>query len=207
MELIKIVITGGPCGGKSSAAEAIRSVFAPKGYTVLFVSETATELIRGGVAPWTCGTTAEYQACLMKLQLKKEDVFEEAAATMGAEKVLLVCDRGALDSKAYMTEGEFQREIRAMGQTEQALLHRYHAVFHLVSAAKGAECFYTTDNNSARTETPTQAADLDDRALEAWKEHPYCYKIEPAPNFGEKLNRLTDAIQSFLQASERAMYK
>ena len=32
-----------------------------KGYQVLFVPETATELITGGVAPWTCGDNLNCQ--------------------------------------------------------------------------------------------------------------------------------------------------
>ena len=43
--------------------------------------ETATELITGGVAPWTCGTNAEYQKCQLKLQIEKENIFEQAART------------------------------------------------------------------------------------------------------------------------------
>ena len=59
MEISKIVITGGPCAGKSTAMSWIQNAFTQLGYTVLFVPETATELITGGVAPWTCGTNAE----------------------------------------------------------------------------------------------------------------------------------------------------
>ena len=33
---------------------------------------------------------------------------------------------------------------------------RYDAVFHLVTAAQGAERFYTLENNQARSETPEQ---------------------------------------------------
>ena len=72
MQISKIVLTGGPCAGKSTAMSRIQEEFGELGYTVLFVPETATELITGGVAPWTCCTVAEYQICLLKLQLKKE---------------------------------------------------------------------------------------------------------------------------------------
>ena len=65
MQITKIVITGGPCGGKSTAMRWISHVFTEAGYKVLFVPETATELICGGVAPWTCGTNAEYQKVQM----------------------------------------------------------------------------------------------------------------------------------------------
>ena len=100
MEITKIVITGGPCAGKSTAMSWIQNAFTQMGYTVLFVPETATELITGGVAPWTCGTSGEYQKCQLQLQLDKEKVFEQAAKTMDTSKVLIVCDRGALDNNS-----------------------------------------------------------------------------------------------------------
>ena len=82
MEITKIVITGGPCAGKTTAMSWIQSNFTKLGYTVLFVPETATELITGGVAPWTCGSNMEYQKCQMQLQLEKEKIFEQGALTM-----------------------------------------------------------------------------------------------------------------------------
>ena len=54
MDITKIVITGGPCAGKTTALSWIMNSFTEKGYVVLIVPETATELINGGVAPWTC---------------------------------------------------------------------------------------------------------------------------------------------------------
>ena len=56
MEIIKMVITGGPCAGKSTAMSRIQNTLANMGYKALFIGETASELITGGVAPWTCGT-------------------------------------------------------------------------------------------------------------------------------------------------------
>ena len=107
MSVSKIVITGGPCAGKTTGMSWIQNAFTERGYKVLFISETATELISGGVAPWTCSTNVEYQKCQMKLQIEKEKVFEQAAGTMDSGKILIVCDRGALDNKAYMTEADF----------------------------------------------------------------------------------------------------
>ena len=110
MNISKIVITGGPCAGKTTGMSRIQNAFTEKGYTVLFIPETATELISGGVAPWTCASNGFYQKCQMKLQLEKEKVFELAARSMNTDKVLIVCDRGALDNKAYMTDSEDRRE-------------------------------------------------------------------------------------------------
>lgn len=73
MEIRKIIITGGPCAGKSTAMSWIQNAFTQMEYQVLFVPETATELITGGVAPWTCGCNFDYQICQMKLQMEKKN--------------------------------------------------------------------------------------------------------------------------------------
>ena len=46
MSITKIVITGGPCAGKTTGLSRIEEEFSNRGYTVLFVSEVATELIK-----------------------------------------------------------------------------------------------------------------------------------------------------------------
>ena len=202
MQINKIVITGGPCAGKTTAMSWIQSYFTKLGYTVLFVPETATELITGGVAPWTCGTNAQFQTCQMQLQMEKERIFHQAAAGMKAEKVLIVCDRGTIDNRAYMSELEFAQVMAAVGQSEVALRDSYDAVFHLVTAAKGAEKFYTTANNAARTETVEQAAALDDKLIAAWTGHPHLRVIDNATDFDDKLKRLMAEISAFLGEPE-----
>lgn len=202
MQITKIVITGGPCAGKSTAMSWIQNAFTQIGYTVLFVPETATELITGGVAPWTCGTNAEYQKCQMRLQIEKEKIFEQAARTMTADKILIVCDRGALDNKAYMTESEFAEVMSFIGSNEVTLRDSYDAVFHLVTAAKGAEEFYTTANNTARTETVEEAAELDDKLISAWTGHPHLRVIDNTMSFDDKMKKLIEEIDSFLGEPE-----
>ncbi len=194
----KIVITGGPCAGKTTAMSWIANNLPQKGYRVLFVPETATELIGGGLTPWGCGTNLDYQRCQMELQLTKERLFERGARTMPADKVLIVCDRGAMDNKAYMTDEEFRRLCEEMHTSEGELRDRYDAVFHLVTAAKGAEEAYTFANNAARYETVEQAAALDDRIIAAWTGHPHLRIIDNTTAFEEKLERLLHEILSFL---------
>lgn len=202
MEITKIVVTGGPCAGKSTAMSWIQNAFTQMGYTVLFISETATELITGGVAPWSCCTNADFQKCLLKLQLEKEKVFEKAAGAMNSDKILIVCDRGALDNKAYMTSEEFSETLCHLGTNEVELRDNYDAVFHLVTAAKGALEFYTTENNTARTETPEEAALMDDKLISAWTGHPHLRVIDNTTDFESKMNRLISEISSFLGEPE-----
>ena len=201
-QIPKIVITGGPCAGKTTALSWIQNYYTKLGYRTLFIPESATELIGGGVAPWTTGSPMDFQKCITQLQLEKERIFAQAAATMPEEKLLLVCDRGVLDNKAYMSDGEFDEILTALGHSEVELRDNYDAVFHLVSAAKGADRFYTTENNSARTETVEQAAALDDKIIAAWTGHPHLRIIDNATDLHDKLERLVGEISAFLGEPE-----
>lgn len=201
-QISKIVITGGPCAGKTTAMSWIQNAFSERGYVVLFVPETATELITGGIAPWNCATNRHFQEYLLQLQMEKEAVYERAATDMACEKVLIVCDRGFLDNKAYMTEEEFELVLTNQNSNEVEMRDRYDAVFHLVTAAKGAEEFYTLSNNTARTETVEQAAALDDKLIAAWTGHPHLRVIDNTTAFEEKMRRLIGEIALFLGEPE-----
>lgn len=121
---------------------------------------------------------------------------------MHSEKVLIVCDRGVLDNKAYMTDEEFAAMLQYIGTNEVTLRDNYDAVFHLVTAAKGAEEFYTTANNTARTETVQQAAALDDKLIAAWTGHPHLRIIDNTLGFEDKMRQLISEIATFLGEPE-----
>lgn len=199
MEIVKIVITGGPCAGKTEAMNVIKETFTNKGYVVLFIPETATELITGGVCPWTTGTNLDYQICQCKLQAYKENIFHEAISTMPQDKFLLVCDRGMLDNRAYMSEEEFEICLDKLNTTEEEVNKSYDAIFHLETAAKGLEQYYQLENNAARYETVEEAAALDDRLIKAWSNHPNHIIIRNNEDFDAKINLLIYEISRFIK--------
>ena len=196
--MTKIVLTGGPCAGKTSALPRIREEFEKAGYTVLTVPETATELIGGGVAPWTCGKRSDFQKCRLKLQIEKEKIYERAAGTMSGEKILIVCDRGALDTKCYSTDEEFDEALKLVGAGEVELRDSYDAVFHLVSAGSGALPDYSTGDGTGRSETPEESAELDNKLISAWCGHPHLRVIGCKESFDDKMSELIKEIKAFL---------
>lgn len=201
-KISKIVLTGGPCAGKTTALNWINNYFSKRGYTVLSVSETATELISSGVAPWTSETNYDYQIVQMKLQKIKEQIFDEAAKKMKNDRILIVCDRGILDNKAYMKDAQFKQILKELQTNETKERDSYDAVFHLVSAAKGKEEVYTLENNMARTESLEEARLLDDKIISSWTGHPHFRIIDNSTEFEEKLERLLQEITSFLGEPE-----
>lgn len=202
-QIYKIVITGGPCAGKTTALNYIKEAFEQRGYTPIFCPETATELISGGVAPWTCTTNVEYQHCQLGLQHAKEQIFLEAANHMPPEKMVIIFDRGFLDNKVYMTDEEFTGLLEEMSFSEDKTRNWYDGIFHLETAAKGDEDAYTLSNNGARYETALQACELDDKLIKAWDGHPYHRIIGHEYDFEDKMQHLIRELNLFIDEMEK----
>lgn len=202
MKISKIVLTGGPCGGKSTALKRIENEFTQKGYKVIFIPETATELITSGISPATYDKIVDFERAVLEMQKRKEDTILTAVKKFPNEKILIVCDRGILDNKAFISDEEFKLILDEKNLNEISVRDSYDAVFHLVTAAKGAEEFYTTDNNEARSETAEAAAELDDKFITAWAGHPHLRVIDNSTDFENKIKRLITEISVFLGEPE-----
>lgn len=200
-KITKIVLTGGPCAGKTTAMNWIQNFFQKQGYKVLFVPETATELITGGLTPWETKTYSDFESILFDLQMEKEKLFEEGAKKLPNEKILIVCDRGLLDNKAYMPKRDFDYLLKSKKLSEVKLRDSYDAVFHLVTAAKGAKKYYNLDN-AARTETVEEATKIDDSLIASWTGNPHFRIIDNSTDFETKMKRLLKEISNVLGEPE-----
>jgi len=197
MKIKKVVITGGPCSGKTAARERIKREFTEMGYSVLFIPETATELITGGIAPWTMRTPYDYQMMQIRLQIYKEKIFGESALILADKKdVIIVCDRGLIDNRAYMSEDEFVKAMAEVGLNEETILNSYDAVFHLSTIAGSDD--YTLSNNEARTESAKEALMLDEKLASAWGKHPVFRFINCEKDFNKKLEILISEMKAVL---------
>ena len=201
-KITKIVVTGGPCAGKSTAISWIQNAFTKLGYKVIFIPETSTELITAGINLSSCNSPLDFEKGLVKLQLEKEKIYEDIAKEMPYSKILIVCDRGVMDNKAYVKPIDFLSILRDIKSNETILRDSYDAVFHLVSAAKGAEKYYTLENNQARSESIEDAAILDDKIISAWTGHPHFRIIDNSSNFDIKMKKLIAEISLFLGEPE-----
>lgn len=195
-KVFKIAVTGGPCAGKTTCMSQLADWLRERGFLVYVVPEVATLLLGGGISLGGLGASemAAFQGRLIRLQMQLEESFEAQARTMLRDAVLL-CDRGAMDPRAYVSEETWQAVLDEHGWTNVALRdQRYSAVLHLVTAAIGAEEFYTTANNAARYETPAQAAAVDQRLRDAWTGHPHLRVIDNSSDFSRKIRRTIEAV-------------
>uniref|UniRef100_A0A7S2R796 NadR/Ttd14 AAA domain-containing protein n=1 Tax=Rhizochromulina marina TaxID=1034831 RepID=A0A7S2R796_9STRA len=194
----KIVLTGGPCAGKTTALERLSSFLRERGFRVYTVPEAATMLFMNGVRFSDLDgedRVVAFQTALMDIQLNLEDSFSAMATATGEPSVVL-CDRGACDGKAYISPGGWQRVIAKRGMDNDIMIRegRYNAVFHLVTAANGAEKFYTLANNNARSEPPEEAREVDVKTQRAWTGHPNHLIFDNSSGFEGKMQRVVDQM-------------
>ncbi len=188
MSIPVIVISGGPCGGKSTFLVRVREWLEEHGIYPIIVSETATEFINAGVTPSVMNPES-FQEQLFMYSLDRESRYLRIASEMNERQVVLLCDRGVLDSAAYMDSDEFMKMITKLGYTKSELMSRYNLVVHLVTAADGAEEFYTLSNNTARSESPEVARALDTKTQRAWLGHPHHIIVDNSTDFATKMVR------------------
>jgi predicted ATPase len=194
-----IVVTGGPCAGKSSCMAGLRAAVEAHGWHMLLIPEVATELIREGVSPFTCASGVAFQVTQFAIERVKEDCYQRVAPGMGHEKVLIVSDRSLLDGRAYVTPDEFDAILAEQDMDLAGIVSRYDGVFHLETTAKGAREAYTLANNKTRSESPEEAVALDDRLIAAWSCHPYQVVIESGTDFDEKVAKLNAAVLELIE--------
>lgn len=200
----KIVLTGGPCAGKTTALDTVVENFTRTGWKVFTVPEVPTMFTKGGMDYLTSNKAFfhEGEKATLEIQLALEEKFMRMAETQEGP-TMVVCDRGTMDISAYMTPEMWAEITAAVGVDNQSMIDSYDLVLHLQTAADGLEQCYTTANNAQRLEQANEegfsiARDLDHKVMEAWKSHPKHVVIKNNLNFGIKLAAVVSEIEKVL---------
>lgn len=187
----KIVITGGPGGGKTTALDLFQREFESR---VKVVPESATILFQAGVER---EDSPERIKILQESIYQTQKAFEESYQRLNSGRLLL-CDRGSLDGLAYWpgTEEEFFKQINSTIEEEIA---RYKAVIFFESGASKSTDMQS--NNPFRHESNSQAVALDKKLQEVWKKHPHFYFVPNSSSFMKKIsdgvNTISDVLKEF----------
>lgn len=173
----RIVVTGGPGGGKTTAADLFRREI---GERVVVVPESATLLFSGGF-PRSSESHARIaaQRAIYHVQTNLEDV----QSARFPDRVLL-CDRGTVDGAAYWP-GPPESYFAAVGSSFERELARYDAVLFFQTAAAGGMSI--EGGNPTRIETNSQAEELDARLHALWSKHQRFFLVPHNPSFVKKI--------------------
>lgn len=194
--IYKVVLTGGPCAGKTTVQAMMSTFFENIGWKVYRVPEAATLLLGGGVkfADLDENDVNTFQENLLKTLLQLEKTYFDMAAT-SKKDTLVISDRGAMDPSSYMKAEQWQTLLDNNNWNNVSLRDaRYDQVIHLVTAAQGAEEFYTLANNHSRSEPVEEARKLDKITQQSWVGHPYVDVIDNSTDFQKKVRRAIDAV-------------
>lgn len=184
----KIVLTGGPGGGKTTAADLFRREI---GENIIVVPEAATMLFGGGF-PRSKETYAAQaaQSAIYHVQKNLEDV----QSALYPDRSLL-CDRGTVDSAIYWPEGS-DSFFTEMNTSKEAEMNRYKAVVFFESAAVGNSSI--EGGNPVRNESLEEARQIDKNLFDMWSDHPSFYHIPHEGSFFTKMERAIKILRELL---------
>ena len=151
----RIVITGGPCAGKSRVWRFLGEAFLGG----VQVPEAATELILDGQSEDSLGVEG-FQRAVYERQL----VLEERGGKKG---LLLLCDRGLPDGLAYCPS-----LFESLGVSPEAVLDRYAVVIQLEVLRDPRAYGLHFGSNPARHEGHGRALALERELKRIYERHP-----------------------------------
>ncbi len=183
----KIVLTGGPSGGKTTALSILKETF---GNQIELVQEAATLIYSGGF-PRKDNSPIHIEHAQRIIFYTVHQLEQLADVTSNAK--LIVCDRGSIDGAVYWPKGP-EDFFKAMGTTLEAELARYDAVIHLSPPPE--KDFYQATN--VRTETLQQAFEIDDKILKIWEKHPNRLVVPRSKHYFEKAEIIKNFVENLL---------
>lgn len=198
-----IVLTGGPCGGKTTILIALAERLEEAGFIVLVAFEGATALMLNRVHPKKLGVET-FQRSLFDFDLGKVEWIERTAARVSAKlgkSVAVIHDRTWLDAKAYTDAALWETLVAEYRPFERCAAQEWN-VIHVVTAADGAEPFYTLENNQARFETPEEARERDRLLADAYQSFEHRFVIGNDGAFERKVHRAVEAACRFVGIPE-----
>ena len=127
----KICLTGGPCGGKSTALTKIERKLTDMGYKVFIINEVATRIINSGIKPFGDDSInmLDFEEIMLKEQLTEEECYEKAAELIN-KKCVILCDRGVYDIKSFINNEEFEYLLNKYNLSRLELMDCYNLVIN-----------------------------------------------------------------------------
>ena len=206
----EIVITGGPCSGKSEALKIISKRLRDMGYGVVILREAAEEIFTSVFPSDVRDIREVLEKYPEKFYAMEEQIFLEIMAKLkirrnlaeicGDKKTVIFLDRGPMDALAYMPSERFFEFVKRNGYSVSDTRDSSDGVVHLVTTADGAEEFY--EQNDVRIETAEKARTLNKETQRAWVGAPHLWIIDNSTGFDGKMNRLFEAILHILGEPE-----
>ena len=195
-QLPRIVLTGGPCSGKSTVMDALKKEFRDVLHCVPEVATIVIELVGAKPPVGDVLGMKSFQRTIYRVQLGFEKVSNRQAVRDGRTALLL--DRGTVDGAAYMERGIDDLE----NVCSTSVAEEYGRYRGVICLDVPSEEIYEANkhNNPARYETYPQAVATGDRLCRVWQDHPDFVRIGNGPGgMEQKIREARAAFARFIQ--------
>jgi predicted ATPase len=189
-----IVLTGGPCGGKTTLINQLRQDMT---WSKRILALPEAIAIAGGVGIDI--REKVFQHLMVSTQLAMQVGLQ--ASITSQEDRLVLCHRGSLDPLAYWLEnGWDMEEFFTYTKTSFGSHYTgYTAVINLETAARGAPEAYRRWPDAHRSESPEKAIQLDERLHQVWSNHPHYHRlVNDGCSWKEKSDRAVGILEKFI---------
>lgn len=191
----RIVLTGGPGGGKTTALDLFRREFSGR---IASVPESATMIFSGGI---------ERSSKPEVLMAQQKAIFDlqrnlEATQILMHPECVMICDRGTLDGLAYWPNSQ-NHFFETMNTSLEHELARYDAVIFFETAAKSGQGIRS--NNPIRNESEQAAVELDEKLQDVWSAHPNFNLVKSDVSFISKVMFGIKTIEQVIGKDELAL--
>ena len=192
MKSYKVVLTGGPCGGKTKSLEILKKNLKYYDLSVITISETASDLLSMGYAPGCNISYFDFQNILFKIQFIKEYINEKNVD-------IAICDRGLLDAKIYIDNEEFNNLLILNQVKENEILDTYNVALYFRTIAYEFPDIFQQERIY---EVPSVGIMRDKRSLEAWKSKILHVSYSNFDGYENKIMSIYGALKDHIVVSD-----
>ena len=193
--MVRILITGGACAGKTEIIEAIKNNYQNKEYNVFVLNEIPTQLIANGVTFKKIGKM-KFIELVIKIYLELDNNYNSFIANNSQN--IIVYDGTPLDMLKFISKKEFDKIAAKYNTSFDKIINCYDKIIFLETIAKKYPQFYTLENNRARLNDVNMAVKRNDILAGYYESANHIY-IEGCLVFTEKKDKVLKIIDETLE--------
>lgn len=197
-DVIKLVITGGPCGGKSTIIPILKEKTEKLGVMVATLIEVPTLYSKMGFQLGEKNPDVDgLQKSMFQTQIFME---EQIYKYLEGKQAVILLDRGIMDYKVYSSSNVWRETLLENRLTEKEIYTRYDLVCFLDSLACSSNSYYELAryNNPARFEDAEQARENNKKLYRVWKNFPNFFHFSSDVSIDEKIDKILSLVREKL---------
>ena len=201
--IFEIVLTGGPCSGKTTFLKDAVPLLEKKGFKVLVMNEVPVEFYNSGIRSSDL-SEFDFRSMIIERILKNQENLRQVAKACcdKGQKVVIFYDRGLMDNKGFCSPEVWNQLLTEFKLSEASINADYDAVFDLETVAVVSDTLWNLHGGEVPAryqKTPKEAIVREEQIRKHWGGHHHFVVFENG-EFGwqNKFQKIFNAVCSVL---------